>query len=126
MTDIEINKTIHEAMGLKWHKLWYGIDSSYGESYLSGCKTCNIDFMSEEAIERREGSDKHRNPSYTTNWSDYGTALEWLMSDKKLFGEFLFFTEGTDFHYVSTELLVIENGSRIIAEFLNERKESRG
>jgi hypothetical protein len=53
VTDQEINKTIHEAMGLPWF--------TPADKVVYGTPDC---------------------PSYTSNWADYGPLLEWAMKQE--------------------------------------------
>lgn len=69
MTDNEINRTIHEAMGKCWHKestRWFeGWGIKTIERYCSICDSDNI-----------------FNPNYTESWQAFGEAFEWAQKQE--------------------------------------------
>lgn len=76
MTDLEINRTIHEGMGECWHEDSEGL---WGENpYGTGCKRCGTD-QTEYPYDTPVLVNP--NPSYTTSWADYGQALEWAQRE---------------------------------------------
>ena len=103
MTNEEINKTIHEAMGLCIH--------TYG-AYITGeCKCtarpCKI-------------------PDYTSDWSAFGRAIEWLVRQEWLAwflntGNGVYYRRGgyaPDVVEIKVDLLDPLKGSTAIANFI--------
>ena len=78
MTEIEVNKIIHERLMRKcWHEF-----ATANLRIAEWIKQCN-----------KSGWSKHKwgksfNPSYTSSWSDYGKALERFKAHE-LFGDFI-------------------------------------
>lgn len=84
MTNEQVNRTITEVMGLKWHD------------------------PTKFTMERR-------NPSYTSNWLDYGKALEWAQK-QDWWEELAYQTEYVGM--VTEDLLNPLRGSHNLAEFI--------
>ena len=115
MTELEINKTIHEARRLCWHEWTASIE--WGSPI---CRKCDKTKLFSP------------NPSYTSSWSDYGQALEWAMK-QEWWEDFLYWSyeqinmiwDGDDeYPFVfPTEYLNPLRGSNALAEFIVEHPE---
>lgn len=70
MTELEINKTLHEAQWKCWHEGVHTSKDEEGYVWIV-CSKCAI----KDIIELL-------NPSYTSNWSAYGHLLEWAMKQE--------------------------------------------
>ena len=108
MTELEINKTIHKAMGKCWHE--YVQQTSNGELWAcckAGCT--KITGYSGRLTDY---------PSYTSSWADYGHMLEWAMK-QEWWNKFAFDGNGRYEFRVNT-LLNPLRGSTAITKFLKE------
>lgn len=112
MTELEINKTIHEAMGKCWHEplpfhrcskkvphnghCWFCQKPIFYEQSKSVvitqegltasiCDSLNCSEIQQKYIDEY-GHPKdlniYRTHSYTSSWSDYGQAIEWAMKQE--------------------------------------------
>lgn len=109
MTELGINRIIHEARGLCWHE-WEQIYTCGG----SRCKHCQKYYP---VFPNAETAQIIQDTDYT-KWEHYGPMLEWAM--KKEWGRKLL--EGYALNGCIEILLNPRRGSTAIAEFLKERK----
>ena len=107
MTTIEINKTIHEAMGKCWHE-WVVMSD---EPMYKVCEKCSVLKEGHAYADTIIGQE---NPLYTSDWSAYGSMIEWAM-EQEWWDKFAY-------NYHHDELLIPKEGSEDIAEFLKQMK----
>ena len=67
MTNTQINQIIHEARGLCWHMIKYRKDEITMPRFR--CSKCPDRYP-------------QNNPDYTSDWSNWGEALEWAQRQK--------------------------------------------
>lgn len=109
MTELEINRTIHEEIrGLCWH-----------EWVLSVCQKCHA--------HQRSYKQSPTRPSYTTKWADYGPMIEWAMKEPwwdefKIWHATQAFCSYRDKEFIHQSILNPFTGSTMIAKFWEERK----
>lgn len=115
MTELEINKIIHEARGLCWHE-WEPQESHWNCCGFATCKKCGVNTDREE----RDYQEQYQNPSHTSSWADYGPMLEWAMKEPWWydFVEEIYDTPKVMLFHMLNPL----RGSTAIAEFLKGRK----
>ena len=116
MTNAQSNQIIHKAMGLCWHE--YIKNSSY---------ECVCGYSSGDSRYGLAGHMDGYNPSYTSDWSAYGKALEWAQK-QKWWAEFAYEVRTVSPYvimapFLRDDLLVISEGSTALAEFITEHPE---
>ena len=111
MTNTQINQIIHEAMGLCWHEVK---EKEYGN-----CIHCHED------VGWRVAKGTNLNPDYTSDWSDYGKALEWVQM-QEWWADFAYkVRQVLPTHHIMAlflreDLLAPRKGSIVFAEFIVE------